>query len=418
MRIITKFTLLYLVLLFITLAVGGVVTYQSVKQEVKTETDYSLREETRIIAQSISEGKPIDALENIKVQIHILPENTQEDARGTISDTLMMHNNLKRMEVFRFQTSTHKIGDHVYAINVADVFIEENDMLEGVINTMLRLFIVLSLLFIVFGFIFSKIILNPFDKTLNIIDNFDIGSRSATEFPKSSTKEFVQLNMFLNKMMNRVSKDYNSLKEFSENASHEMQTPLAIAKGKLEILQESERLKEAELDLIITSQKELSKLSNLTHALGLLTKLDNEEFKSKEPINFSEVVQESLSIFTELASLREIEVNSNLDTDVVLKIEKSLADVLVSNLLKNSIQHNIANGKIGVTLSNSSLIVKNTGKNPKQDPHNYFDRFSKHDQSSGSLGLGLSIVKKICDLNDLEVGYHFQDGWHELKISF
>ena len=80
MRIITKFTLLYLVLLFITLAVGGVVTYQSVKQEVKTETDYSLREETRIIAQSISEGKPIDALENIKVQIHILPENTQEDA--------------------------------------------------------------------------------------------------------------------------------------------------------------------------------------------------------------------------------------------------------------------------------------------------------------------------------------------------
>lgn len=418
MRIITKFTLLYLILLFITLIAGGLLTYQIVKQEVKNETDYSLLEYTRIIVGSIEEGKPIHALENAKVQIEKLDSNGIEDKTGVFSDTLMMHRLLNRMEVFRSHTSIHRINDDLYSINVNDVFIEENDMLEVVFNTMLRLFIVLSLLFIIFGFIFSRIILKPFQETLDLVDNFEIDQNQATKFPKSSTKEFSQLNLFLNKMMKRVSKDYNALKEFSENASHEMQTPLAIAKGKLEILQESKRLREAEHDLIITSQRELSKLSNLTQSLGLLTKLDNEEFRSNEIINFSKILNESLVVFKELAALKNVTIHSEVMDEVMMTMNPSLVDVLLGNLLKNAVHHNIDNGSVDVNLSHNLLIIKNQGPEPQSDVRTFFKRFSKNNPSSESLGLGLSIVKKICDLNDVKIDYSFQDGWHIMTLNW
>ena len=418
MKIITKFTLLYIILLFVTLIISGFVTYQSVKEEVQNETDYSLREEIRILIDGIKNGKPIDALENIKVSIEQLPQGAVEDNRGTFSDTLMMHQTLKSMEVFRVHESSHKINDHVYSITVTDVFIEENDMLEGVVNAMVKIFLVVSLLFIVFGLLFSRIILTPFQKSMEIIDQFDIADQPVEEFPKTTTKEFKQLNEFLKKMMGKATSEYKVLKEFSENASHEMQTPLAIAKGKLEILQESTGLQEADYELIMASQKELSKLSNLTHGLGLLTKLDNDEFRTNEYIDFTRKVNEALGIFKELASFKGVDIMGKCEPDVRLQIEPSLADVLINNLLKNAIHHNIPKGKVVVHLNEKEFIVKNEGKEPSQNPKSFFERFSKGNTTSDSLGLGLSIVKKICDLNEYQVDYTYADGWHELKIQF
>jgi len=369
MNIGLKFLLLFLGSLLLALVIGGVVTYDSVKKEVKKETDYSLAEEKRILAGSIAEGKPISALINRKVKISQGSiEEWPEDKRGTFRDTLMLHVPTDNMEIFRSHTSVIHIDSAAYQITLTDVFIEETDLLEGVIQTMTRLFVVISLLFLLVGFLFAHYLLKPFYNTLDSIQNFRVSDQIAIDLPRSSTKEFNTLNSFLTDMMKKAKSDFHTLKEFTQNASHEIQTPISIIKGKLELLQEGEHLREKDLKLIGDSQASLARLSSLTDSLALLTKLENKEFVSVDSHNFSNVTERLVQEFRELAELKGLKFQNDIQPNVNLRIEEPLSEILISNLLKNAIVHNVNDGQISLSLSDEMLVVKNTGKELAESP--------------------------------------------------
>lgn len=418
MRLITKTTLFYLLIALFVFGFGGYLTYYAIKQEISRETDFEMVSDYRMLRAAIESGKPIDALQNEKVSIVQLATLNPLDTNYTFSDTLAMHPYWKRLEPFRQLQVSKEINGAYYKISVVDNFLEVDDMMDGVISILSRLFITLGSILLLCSFLMSKWLFKPFQKTLEQIKNFNIKQDAPLQLTETSTKEFQQLNDFVGIMTNKANNDYQSLKEFSENAAHEIQTPLAIAKGKLELLIEHTSLPAEQLQLVADAQMSLTKLSRLGHSLTLLTKINNKEFANQTQLNFSKVVANNIHNFKEIASLKKIELSTAIQEQVELRIHPSLADVLVGNLLKNAIRHNTDEGWIKVDLTNQQLSIRNTGKPPAVPTQQLFERFRKSNQSSSSLGLGLAIVKKIGEVSGCKVLYDYKKGIHHLAIIF
>lgn len=418
MNLIIKTTLFYLAVALLVFGIGGVVLYQMVEKEVKKETDYDLRFHFNQIEQALREGEPLSLLQDDRITITTVTSFLPTDTIRIYKDTLAPHPYRSRADIQRMVVAVRHINGTNYRISVRDVFIESDDIYEGVLNAMTWLFLVLGGTMLVFSFLITKWLFRPFQQILERIGSFNLKKDQPFNLPKTSTKEFQQLNTFVDQMVTKARRDYQSVKEFSENASHEMQTPLAIARGKLELLIEMEGLNSEQTHLIQSAQQSLDKLSKLGAALSLLTKIENQEFIARQPIDFSETVRACIDNFTELAMLKNLTFKHHIETGVQLKIDPILADILINNLVKNTIRHNETGGWIEVRLNAQQLSVKNTGKAPAVQTEQLFKRFQKGSTTNGSLGLGLAIVKKICQVNHFQVHYQFADGVHDIVVKF
>ncbi len=420
MRLITKATLLYLFIMSLVFSIAGVVTYKMVMKRVAIETDYSLAQNMDLLKESIKEGKPLDALQNQKTHIVKVQSIQARDTlyKYAFSDTMAMHPYFKRLEPHRKMVITQRINGEYYRFNMIDIFLETDDVSGGVVNVMTRLFFGLGLILLVCSFLISSWLFQPFQKTLQKIKTFNLKNDEEVSFEETTTKEFKQLNGFIAQMTDKARRDYISLKEFSENAAHEMQTPIAVAKGKLELLLESPNLQEEQLPLIQSAQVALSKLSRMGQSLSLLTKIENNEFTAKETTDFSKLVTQSVLTFKDISDLQGLTLESTIASNITLPINTAIADILVSNLLKNAIRYNLPDGWIKVNLDKYQLTVENPGHPPKIPTNQLFERFRKSNQSGKSLGLGLAIVKKICDVNQLKVDYVFEKDIHRLIVKF
>ena len=219
-------------------------------------------------------------------------------------------------------------------------------------------------------------------------------------------------------MTNKVRNDYESLKNFTENASHEIQTPLAIIKTKLELLSQSDNLDETQIIAIGSIGDATSRLSRLNQSLLLLTKIENRQFIESGIINISFIVNDCLDNLEELAESKSILIKRNIQQNVFVEMNESLCEILISNIIINSIKHNYDSGFIDIELGKNNLTISNTGAAPVIETQEFFERFTKNSFSNDSLGLGLSIVKKICDNYGFAVRYNYEGNRHIVTIGF
>ncbi len=418
MRLVTKTTLLYLLVALVVFGIGGVVAYQMIKKVVDKETDYYLVDNYRRIRSSVQEGNPLDPLISGKVIVEALPKGMNYDTMAVFKDTIAMHYFWNRPEPHRMLTKTTRINGQFYRFKIVDVIIEADDVYTGVIKVLAILFAGLSAALLICGYFIGIQLLKPFNKTLASIRDFNVKEELDTTLVNTITKEFKQLDAFVYRMKDKARRDYMALKEFTENASHEMQTPVAVAKGKLELLLESGDLSEKQMLLIQNAHDSVTKLSRISTGLTLLNKIENEEFSSSMQTNVSDVVTKNVRQFEELAELKGIKLEKEIVPDVKQPVDMNLAEILVGNLLKNAVHHNEKNGWINVHLDHSKLVVSNSGKDPKIETDQLFNRFRKGNQSNGSLGLGLAIAKKICDANKWQINYDYKDHQHRLTVNF
>ena len=294
--------------------------------------------------------------------------------------------------------------------------IETDDITEAVVKTLLWILGLQVVGAIGIGFLVSGRLFKPFRETLEKISDFQLQKKKHVPAEKTGVKEFNDLNRFVEEMTRKAVSDYKNLKEFAENASHELQTPLAIAKGKLELLAETP-LTEEQYNYVESLEKSIKKLSRLSESLALLTKIENHEFENDETVHLSQVVKESLEAFREFIALNNLTVETDIEDDVHINMHPVLADILWTNLFQNAIRHNIDEGTIRIQLNPEKLVIANTGTDPEIDPNQLFERFRKADPSSDSIGLGLSIIKRIADQNDLSIHYSYSDHWHKVEIG-
>jgi signal transduction histidine kinase len=230
----------------------------------------------------------------------------------------------------------------------------------------------------------------------------------------SKVDEFNELNTSVIKMADRVTNEFNSLKSFTENASHEMQTPLAVINSKLDLLiQHSNESQAEQLQAIYDS---VSRLNKLNRTLLLLTKIDNRLYPMAEEITIKKLLEQKLQQLEDLIQSREITVTTHLE-NVSLHMNYDLADILLNNLLNNAIKHNIKGGTIECTLSNDHLFITNTGLANSFDDADIFERFQKGAHSDGT-GLGLAVVKQICVASNFSISYKYEFNLHHIQLYF
>jgi len=417
MKLINRLTLWYLAITTFVLLASGLIVFYRVQAEIENEVKTRLKRDIDHAAQLITDGLSIDSVRGNQLDVQELDFNASLIPLQ-VTDSMGFYSLYRRALDRKFTVaSSYKIQGKHYYISAYNFIAEPDEILEGIIASLAVTLLILLLFVAVTSRQMSKQILSNFNRTLKTIQGFNLKQNNRIKLANTRTYEFKELNQFLEKMTNKALDDYRSLKEFSENASHELQTPLAIIRGKLELLLET-RIDEKQASLIEGIQNAVQKLSAVNQSLILLTKLENQEYPVKEKLNFSRFVKDEIESFRELIEMKSLSLTTNLDPEVYLDLNPVLADILFTNLLSNAIRHNSMNGSIDVSMSSSGLSVKNTGDAPKVDTHELFKRFKKDKQSSESTGLGLAIVKQICDLNNFKVEYEYVRGNHELNIHF
>jgi two-component system OmpR family sensor kinase len=218
-------------------------------------------------------------------------------------------------------------------------------------------------------------------------------------------------------MTARAQSDYQGLKEFSENASHELQTPIASIKAKIELLMDS-NLAEKQLVQLAAMHDELERLAKINHSLTLLAKLEHFESAPDAFTDLSQLVPATEAAFADLAEMKGLRTTQHLATGVRVPLDASLAQLLLNNLFSNAIRHNVLGGELLVELTNTELLLENTGLAPTAPVSELFGRFKKGNAALDSIGIGLAIVKRISELYGHQVAYTYADGRHSVRIVF
>lgn len=257
-----------------------------------------------------------------------------------------------------------------------------------------------------------------FYKGLQLMKDYQVGQRKPVDFPDSDIEEFAFMNNVLKAATEQVDRDYQTLKEFSENASHEMQTPLAVLRSKLDLVLQDETVSANHANSLKAMYKAIHKLKNLNRSLLLLTKIGNNQFSDKSNIQLDQLVEEKLEQFQEMAQNKGLNMAIDVNRCQV-NMNRELVDNLLDNLLSNAIKHNTEGGSIDIQLSPAmELIIRNTGKNGALDKAKLFTRFYKSEANNEFTGLGLSIMKQICVMSDCRIDYAYDKGEHVFKVGW
>jgi signal transduction histidine kinase len=301
----------------------------------------------------------------------------------------------KEYEPYRRLSFPVKINGKAFKASVFKSRVETEDLLKVIMITTAAIFIALTaLMFIINRFVLGKL-WQPFFNTLSELKKFDLHANQQLNLSKTTIQEFDELNKSVSQMTDKVSNEYKILKTFTDNASHEMQTPLAIIRSKLDLLIQTS--KENQVEQLQAIYDATGRLTKLNQTLLLLTKIVNKQYQKPEMVNMKTLIENKFQQFDELLKSKNITLTYNLQ-EVIIPINKELADILLNNLLNNSIKHNEAGGIIDCQLTSDKISITNSGAKLMFDKANCFDRFQKNNHSDG-IGLGLAVVKQICDAN-------------------
>ncbi|MBD0289536.1 MAG: HAMP domain-containing histidine kinase, partial [Flavisolibacter sp.] len=263
----------------------------------------------------------------------------------------------------------------------------------------------------------TRQIWNPFYQTLQKLRTYKIEQEESIRLERSEIDEFNDLNQTIEDLAQRNRQVYQSQKEFTENAAHEMQTPLAVLQSKLELLMQTEPLTGEQAALITTLAETNSRLSRLNKSLLLLTKIENNQYPETEELDVAEVCRKVIAQVSDEADVQGIKIETNFEESVKVTANRTLFEILVSNLLSNAIRYNHTDGIVKVTCNHQQLRVQNTGSDIKLDAEKIFDRFHKEGIHSQSIGLGLAIVKRIAALYHFTISYTFENNLHTFTVG-
>ncbi|MCH5684339.1 HAMP domain-containing histidine kinase [Niabella sp. W65] len=262
---------------------------------------------------------------------------------------------------FRGLKTTIKINNRNYVLVVETNVEETEETVAYIAMVTLLFFLILVAGFWILNKRFSKKLWQPFQNTLQKLKSFQLNSQKQIEFQQTDTIEFAELNATLDKLLKHNIATYNSQKEFTENASHELQTPLAVLKNKLDILLQSDDLTERQYHIAEEMNKALIRSSRINKNLILLAKIENSQFDNSELIGFDTLVAQSMNGLQEHFKEKNINFGFDIEPRVELKGNSGLTEVLISNLIINAIRHTSPGGAIQLALSKSSFVVKNSG---------------------------------------------------------
>jgi signal transduction histidine kinase len=421
MKLLNRTTLNYLIYSVIVLLVVTPVFYLVINRLFIEDVDEALLLQKKEIEMRIQKIKSeTDVLVWADLDGDVKIEASQGKIYKDSIFYLAQYDSLaSQMEPYRVLSSTVWVdGNKPYHLIARISLVESEDLIKAIALTQAIVLIILLAGLLLINWRVSTRIWKPFYDTLEKLENFEVDKTPQLLLGTSSVKEFVDLNNAIKRLADRNYKSYLSQKEFTENAAHEMQSPLAVFQSKLELLMQTKNLSEDQAQLMISMTDATSRLSKLNKALLLLSKIDNNQFIETESVNIPRLTNKLVDIFNKQAALRGIQIKTDFKNDLEISFNHTLIDILLSNLLSNAIRYNFEKGIITITISNRKWEIGNTGKPLTIPPAKIYDRFQKGDAGQTSTGLGLAIVRKICDTSGATIEYTYQNNCHFFTLGF
>jgi signal transduction histidine kinase len=318
---------------------------------------------------------------------------------------------------FRQLQSNVTIKGKPYILIVQTSLVNNNELILTIALIQIALSILLSGGLLILNRSLSQRLWKPFYKTLDRLRAYQLDKNESIQLEKSEIIEFDDLNKTISHLTERNRKVFLDQKEFIENASHELQTPIAIFQAKLDTLMQNPSLKLHDAETLTELESTVQRMSRLNKNLLLLSKIDNEQFPDKENLDLSAMVQAQIN------ALKVVQVpgNAGIQTSLApftVTANRTLIEVLLTNLFHNAVRHNRGDTAIRVSLTGRTLEVVNTGTNQKLDLEKMSRRFVKQSDNPNSTGLGLAIIKKICDSSGYELKYDYQNETHTFAVVF
>lgn len=395
-----------LIFLLGSVAFYGVLQYVLIRQ-----LDDSLKVEQQEITDYAKKYHQLPIIQNTKHQWIVIDSNVTKLPEHKFRTLSLYNQTEQEMREVRQLQFLLFIGNQKYLVQVNKSQAETEDLLQLIAWLA---FGMIALLLILNFFVNRKLVnklFTPFQYTISAIKTYKIGQSQPLQLPNSAVTEIHLLNNSLNDMSQRIYTEYRSLKSFTENAAHEMQTPLAVIRSSIESMIQQNNLDEAGIQQLMAIDDNMQKLIKLHQSLLLLAKIENNQFALNEIVQLDQIILSKIQEKQPFLDARQLTLQLQLNPTEAL-FHHQLTDILINNLLNNAIRYTNEKGTISIELSQEKIMICNTASKGSLDMAQVFKRFYRpHNQNEGT-GLGLAIVHEICKLAHWPIEYVFEENKH------
>lgn len=410
MKLLTKTSLNFISVSVFFFLVGSVVMYFSVLNIIQNDLEDRLLQEKREFISKAATNKVADMSSEL-----VYFKRIQDNILTSFSDSVLIIDD--KYVLYRKLDFSYCQVDQCYRISILKDHSQSDLLIMKIV--IMNVGFAMFFFFIVFFVNRSAIknALRVFYSTIYKLEKFHLNNNQPLTLDVAEVQEVRKLNKALENMSSQIRKDFDVQKEYTENVTHELQTPLSIITTKVDELMQSDNLTKGQMEGLSLLIETTNRLSKINKSLILLTKIDNRFYSNSINISLNNLINDTLNDFKDVINDKKIQLQVNFTDIKQVKMDRCLAETMVANLLKNAIIHNDRGGTIDIVLSDKALTMTNSGDKLTFPEVDIFKRFSRSEYNKQSLGIGLSIVKRICDLYDFDVNYQFS-GKHIFSVDF
>ncbi len=417
MRLLTKTSLLIITVSTFIFMVGNLLFFNISKEMINRHVNNELISQMHQVMKQLSETDLNHYSNYLGDDIQITPLVASKEVRPHVYDTVIYSSIQHKFIPHRALKFSYRDSKQHILVTMYKSLLSSDKLIERItLASILMVMMFILMIFILNRYIFGNV-WAVFFANLEKVEKYDVKSKQKLVLEETEVEEFAKLNQVQLKMVDRIQQDFVNLKELTANTSHEIQTPLAIIKSKAELLLQSENMRKNELDTVSTILSTSERLAKLNQSLLLITKIENNQFEENSTVRLDKVVEKLLQNYDILISAGEFKVSTHLN-EVKIVVNPTLLDILLSNLIKNAIVHGIKGGQINIFIEKNYFKIFNSGEPLVINQDDIFKRFVKASHSSNSSGLGLEIVRKICEFYNLQIDYVYDNQLHCFSIDF
>ena len=419
-------TLKYLsISVLVVIALWSTIFYLFMLEVIHDNIDEELENQKRLIIQELASETIVSPDLEFGVNNYKVREISEQQAikmQDVYKDTMLLMQDdddpEPELEPVRMLTTAFEHKGHYYELSIINSTIEESDLIKNLFYSVVILFILLVVSIVSINKVVIERLWSPLYRFLDQLTKFRLGKSGDKPAMDTNIQEFKDLQLAVSTLIRHNEETYEQQKQFIGNASHELQTPLAIMINKLEMVAETEDLQPEQSNAIAEVLNTAERLVRLNKSLLLLTKIENRQYLNNEDLSLNKLVTHTVDELEEIAAFKNIVIKVNQHQELNLRLDSSLANIIVSNLIRNALFHNKEGGEVNIAITENSLAVANTSVQRALDAEQVFSRFYKSDTSSKGSGLGLAIVQAICNLYGFSISYKYADSQHTFKINF
>ena len=416
-----NYTSKYLLILLLPLmAIWAVIFYYAMLGEIYDSLDNGLENRKVLILQHTESKLNVISTQNFKTGNYAVETiGKQEFSRFKESyrDTAMYMQSEQDFEPVRIYESAYSENGAYFKIKIITSMVEQDDLIRNLAIYLAALYLVMLVSIILLNNILLRKIWRPFYGLMSQLKKFNIASEAMIVVKDSTIDEFQLLNDTVRDLTEKSKKTFLNQKHFIENASHELQTPLAISINKLELYSEKNELTEDQFKDIASVLDNLSRLTRLNKSLLLISKIENQQFIQEENVDFNVLTDTIALDFEDFLLHRDMELKIWSNSSLLFEMNKDLASILITNLVKNAIVHGKEHSTICIEISNKKFLISNEGGNSALNGEHLFSRFAKNSVDTRSTGLGLAITKAITQKYKIGLTYTFNES-HNFTLDF